>query len=290
MQVSSTSTVDPVYYYNHLNEFVTLNPLLIVSLVCILVAYFVLFSSLGSQTAASTFATSSAMDATSNKNTTRVLSIVLGLIGIIVFYNIIVYFFSLDITAKLSDLFTETPKLDIIVDHTTASSSAASTSTVPRIKYKKQVFNIPGNHYDYKNAGAVCKAYGSRLATYSEIENAYSSGGEWCNYGWSDGQMALFPTQHSTFDELQTIEGHEHDCGRPGVNGGFIDNPNVRFGVNCYGYKPKMTSDEKELMVGSTPFPQSASDIAFQKRVDYWKTRINDILVSPFNHDTWGYL
>ena len=33
-------------------------------------------------------------------------------------------------------------------------------------------------------------------------------------------------------EKLQKIKGHEHDCGRPGINGGYIDNPNVRFGVN----------------------------------------------------------
>ena len=63
--------------------------------------------------------------------------------------------------------------------------------------------------------------------------------------GWSDGQMALFPTQQKTFDNLQKIEGHENDCGRPGVNGGFMANPNIRFGVNCYGNKPKIKEEEE---------------------------------------------
>jgi hypothetical protein len=31
--------------------------------------------------------------------------------------------------------------------------------------------------------------------------------------------MALFPTQKETWDKLQKIKGHEHDCGRPGING-----------------------------------------------------------------------
>ena len=31
---------------------------------------------------------------------------------------------------------------------------------------------------------------------------------------------------------MQKIEGHEHDCGRPGVNGGYIANPNVNFSRN----------------------------------------------------------
>ena len=39
------------------------------------------------------------------------------------------------------------------------------------------------NYYDYENAKALCKAYGAELATYDQIEKAYNSGAEWCNYG-----------------------------------------------------------------------------------------------------------
>ena len=49
--------------------------------------------------------------------------------------------------------------------------------------------------------------------------------------------MALYPI-NQTWKKFQKIEGHEHDCGRPGLNGGYIKNPNVRFGVNCYGTNP----------------------------------------------------
>ena len=87
---------------------------------------------------------------------------------------------------------------------------------------------------------------------------------------------------------MQKIPGHENDCGRAGINGGYIANPNVKFGVNCYGYKPKITNEEEELMKTATPYPESAKDIAFQKRVDYWKNKVDEILVSPFNYSTWG--
>jgi hypothetical protein len=43
--------------------------------------------------------------------------------------------------------------------------------------------------------------------------------------------MAFYPTQKTTWDKLQKIKGHKHDCGGPGINGGFIQNPRVRFGV-----------------------------------------------------------
>jgi hypothetical protein len=153
---------------------------------------------------------------------------------------------------------------------------------------KEQVFNIPGNYYDYSNAKAVCNAYGARLAKYDEIESAYKNGGEWCNYGWSEGQMALFPTQQKTFDSLQKVKGHEHDCGRPGVNGGYIANPDVRFGANCYGSKPHMSTEDEEYMENVHPIPQTPEDAAFQKKVDYWKTQTNEMIVAPFNYNTWS--
>jgi hypothetical protein len=29
-------------------------------------------------------------------------------------------------------------------------------------------------------------------------------------------------------------------------------------------------------------------EIEFQKKVDYWKTKVSEILVSPFNYNMWG--
>ena len=202
------------------------------------------------------------------------------------------FFFNININAYFSDLFTNKPKMNVVVDQSsnsnTTNNSDSNPQSVPEIKLYKQVFNIPGNHYNYENAKAICSAYGSSLATYKQVEKSYKKGGEWCNYGWSDGQMALYPTQQKTYDKLQTIEGHQHDCGRPGINGGYIANPHVRFGVNCYGYKPKMTKHESELMDEATPYPETAKDVMFKKRVDHWKTKLDEILVSPFNHDSWG--
>jgi len=177
--------------------------------------------------------------------------------------------------------------VDIIVD---TSRAEAIKAPVPEILIRKQVFNIPENDYIYSDAKALCSAYGSRLATYKEVEETYKDGGEWCNYGWSDNQMALFPTQQKTYDKLQKIKGHENDCGRPGINGGYIANPKVKFGVNCYGYKPRMNSTEKELMATEPLYPKTLKDIAMENRVNYWKDKLSSILVSPFNHNTWSRL
>ena len=197
--------------------------------------------------------------------------------------NALEYFFSINITAYIKDVFSNKPKVDIVVDQ-----SKYKPSKVDEIKFKKQVFNIPGNYYDYENAKALCKSYNAELATYNQIENAYENGGEWCNYGWSEGQNAYFPTQQKTFDNLQKIKNHEHDCGRPGVNGGYIANPNIKFGVNCYGNKPKMNKEEEELMKTVSPYPQTVEDLMVQKRIDFWKDKIDKILVSPFNYNSWS--
>jgi hypothetical protein len=213
--------------------------------------------------------------------------IVIAILVVLIAINAFQYFFSINITAYIQGLFTPKTTVDIVVDQSTYQSGAAP---VPEIKSYKQVFNIPGNNYDYDNAKALCNAYGSDLATYDQIEKAYNNGAEWCNYGWSANQLALFPTQKQTYDNLQKIDGHQNDCGRTGVNGGYIANPKIKFGVNCYGYKPKITSEEDELMKTSSPYPETAKDIAFQQRIDYWKNKVDEILVSPFNHSSWGSL
>lgn len=104
---------------------------------------------------------------------------------------------------------------------------------------KKEVFNIGNYVYTYDHAKEVCHAFGADLATYDQIEQAYDENGEWCNYGWSDGQLVLMPTQKATWDKLQLTKDDKNMCGRPGVNGGFLGNKNTRFGANCYGVKPE---------------------------------------------------
>jgi hypothetical protein len=215
-----------------------------------------------------------------------IMIVVIGIFLILLLFNILQYFFSIDIVASIKHLFQPNPVLDITVNQNT--TDIIPSPNIQEIGFRPQVFNIPGNTYGYEDAKTLCQAYGSRLATYDEVEDSYNKGGEWCNYGWSEGQMALFPTQKTTYDNLQAIPGHEHDCGRTGVNGGYIANPRVKFGVNCYGYKPKINTEEEEMMQNTSPYPKTEKDILFEKRVDYWKSKLDEILVSPFNYNTWS--
>jgi len=274
--VNTTSTTDPVNMYNYLNSYI-LNPMVFIIILIIILSYY-LFSSDAVSGLGNTQETSS-----DGSNLISVVIVVILLCLLIV--NALQYFFSINVTAYVSDIFSPVKKVDIVVDQT-----LYQPAPVPEIRFKKQVFNIPGNYYDYENAKALCKAYGADLASYDQLEKAYSNGAEWCNYGWSANQQALFPTQKKTYDYLQTVPGHENDCGRTGINGGYMANPKLRFGVNCYGNKPKITPEEEELMKTTPAYPQTAQDIAFQKRVDFWKTKVTDILVSPFNKNSWGSL
>jgi len=267
--------------YNYVNNMLV-NPIVLIIIIVIFVIYIIFFMNLGN---------SSTNTNTYNESNTSGEFNFIGILLIGVFLALLLingfqYFFGTDIVATIKNVFTNEPEVDITVNLPTTQDD----TTVPEIQIQKQVFNIPGNNYNYENAKALCKAYDARLATYKEVENSYNDGGEWCSYGWTDGQMALFPTQPSTFDQLQTIEGHQNDCGRPGVNGGYMANPELKFGVNCYGYKPKMTPEEEELMATQPKYPVTKKDIEMELRVDYWKRRLSEILVAPFNNSTWSKL
>jgi hypothetical protein len=231
--VNTTTTTDPVNMYNYLNSYM-LNPKILIILILIIIVYFVFSSSLGNGTTGLVN-----QPITKTDTFTDIIgTIIFGVLCFLIIVNAFQYFFSISLTAYVKNLFSPVTNVDLVIDQ-----SIFKPTPVPEIKFKKQVFNIPGNYYDYENAKALCKAYGSEIATYDQIEKSYNNGAEWCNYGWSAGQQALFPTQKKTYDHLQTIPGHENDCGRTGINGGYMANPRLRFGVNCYGNKPRITEE-----------------------------------------------
>ena len=223
-----------------------------------------------------------------DNKSSQFLTIILLSVFILVFViNGLMYFFNINLTAELTDIFSSAPKIDIAVSEPSIKKTT-SDETIGQVKPNPEVFHIPNNLYTYENANDLCKAYGARLANYNEIEKSYKEGAEWCSYGWSEGQQALFPTQEDTYNKLQEVEGHENDCGRIGINGGYIANPNVRFGVNCYGIKPNMSQQDKDAMINDSLYPKTLQDMKEQKKVDFWKRRIPNILVSPFNKNVWS--
>ena len=208
----------------------------------------------------------------------------------LVIHNCLKYFFEVDLLQELRD-----PKWQEYIDPTATESDVAvdgSGNVITETKPKDpEVFNLSNNLYTYDDAQAICRAYDSRLATYDEIEAAYENGAEWCNYGWSADQMAFFPTQKGTWQELQQSEKHKNSCGRPGVNGGYFANPNIKFGVNCFGVKPDPKENDLSLMETrkDRPYPRTEEEKKMDELVEYWKENSQDTLrVSGFNRDKWS--
>ena len=171
------------------------------------------------------------------------------------------------------------------------TTTATSITKVIKPKTGKEVFNIANNIYTYKDAKAVCSVYGARLATYDEIEQAYNDGAEWCNYGWSEGQMIFYPTQKSTWDDLQKDNKTKRKCGRPGVNGGYMKKSTLRFGVNCFGEKPIASDKEISKMNANKDIivPKTKEEKALQAKVQFWKENADKLLtVNSFNRDKWS--
>jgi len=153
----------------------------------------------------------------------------------------------------------------------------------------KEVFTVSKNDYSYYDAAPLCKALGAELATYDQVKKAWQKGADWCNYGWVKGQMAVYPTQKSSYEELQ--EGPEDQkgvCGKPGVNGGFFDNPELKFGVTCVGKRPSQSQHDANAIAEGSTRPLTASGIEFEKKVQRFKEGSDSLGVLPFNKEHWG--
>ncbi len=164
-----------------------------------------------------------------------------------------------------------------------SSQSSQSAQSAQPVQ-DKQVYNISENKFTFKEAKAACKAFGGDLASLEQLVESYRKGADWCNYGWVEGQMAFYPTQKSTWDILQKNSTPEkrNICGKPGLNGGYFNNPDLRFGVNCYGIKPEPRGKErvKQQLV-------SDEDAELNAMVTKFKRDLDNITLLPFNRDEW---
>jgi hypothetical protein len=154
---------------------------------------------------------------------------------------------------------------------------------------QKEVFNVSENEYTFYDAEPLCRALGAELATYNQVKDAWSKGADWCNYGWVKGQAAVYPTQKDTWNKLQGgPESEKSACGNPGVNGGYFDNPEMRFGVSCYGVKPAESSNsEKNLMARGT-IPRTPATLKVDQQIQEYKNSLDTIGVLPFSPDNWS--
>jgi len=144
-----------------------------------------------------------------------------------------------------------------------------------------EVFHLRDNIYNYDEAKAACKAYNSRLATLKEVIDSYKEGSNWCNYGWSQDQLVLYPTQTEYWKKLQENTATKNECGVPGVNGGFFHNPYFEIGANCYGDKPSEPKNSK--FIKNPPTDLELMTKSFKDLID-----TNKLKVAPFNQSRWN--
>lgn len=175
-------------------------------------------------------------------------------------------------------------------DEATKKENTGMSAVVEKIlPPAKEVFTISKNNYSYYDAAPLCKALGAELATYEQVKDAWQKGADWCNYGWVKGQMAVYPTQKSTYEELQQGPADQKGaCGKPGLNGGYFDNPELKYGVTCVGKRPSQSQhDANAIMAGSTR-PLTQSGLEFDKKVQLFKEEAETMGVLPFNKEHWG--
>ncbi len=215
VEVSPTGGFSQIY--NSMNSTIAnANPLVLIALTVIVLFYFILFSYLGYNPVAQRQEQSPGM---------KLIELIMwGLLIFLVLINGIQYFFELDIRTAINNIFKGKPEVDITVAPEKRFIEKTGNKLSDGLKkvgeevendlglgnFRQggggsglggEVFNVSRNNYTYDEAKAMCKAYGAKLATYNQIEDAYKSGAEWCNYGWSADQMAFYPTQKKNLEE-----------------------------------------------------------------------------------------
>jgi len=152
-----------------------------------------------------------------------------------------------------------------------------------------EVYNVAQNKFTYYDAEPLCKALGAELATYEQVKDAWGKGADWCNYGWVKGQMAVYPTQQDTYNKLQAGPADQQGaCGTTGINGGHFDNPDMLYGVNCYGKKPAQSAHDEDKLMDEGKVPKSPETLKVDQMMHDFKAQADSLFVKPFSDAKWS--
>jgi len=194
----------------------------------------------------------------------------------------------------------ELPELEVTVPAVLPQDQTPKQRSLPTISKKSmvekilpsstdEVFNVAQNKFTYYDAEPLCKALGAELATYEQVKDAWSQGADWCNYGWVKGQMAVFPTQVETYDKLQAgPKDQRNACGTVGINGGYFENPEFRYGVNCYGQKPNQSAHDEEMLMSEGKAPPTPHTFEVDAKVAEYKDTADSLYIKPFSDVKWS--
>ena len=260
-------------FYDNLNNLGS-NPFVLIVLIVIILIYYILFSFVGKSY---DYGSIQNNDNARSSGYYIIEALLWGIFILLVFVNGLAYFFSINVITELKNIFSQEPEINIstVVDQQQDISMN-----------QEEVYHVPGNRFTYHDAKAVCKAFDGDIATYNQLNESNKKGASWCSYGWTNEQLGLYPTSQTDWTKLQSKEGHKYDCGLPGINGGYVPNPHTKLGANCYGVKPKQSELEKQY-VAKDLYPKTTKELLFDQRVQFWKERIGNVLITPFNSDNW---
>jgi len=166
-------------------------------------------------------------------------------------------------------------------DNSGNSSSNSNNDNNNNSERESEVFNLSENKYTYDDAKLACKSFGAELATITQLNKAHKKGANWCNYGWSAQQMAMYPIQKEYWDRIQDDPRKRRSCGFPGLNGGYFKNKNLLFGANCYGPKPEPKDAE-----GALDYETSNENMRNEKKMHEY--RYNVPKVAAFSDKKWS--
>ena len=255
------------------NKYIGIEPMLLIAVIAVIIIYYYIFAPLGNN---------------ENGNASGIHVIFETFLWILFIFllllNGISYIFGIDLIRTLKALL----GYDVHIELDDKGNETDIDNG--KLILIDQVFHLPGNKYTFDDSKAVCQAYGARLATFDEMTDAYSKGADWCTYGWSNDQMALYPTQKAKWEKLQKQKGHEQDCGRPGVNGGYITDTKMKYGVNCYGSKPSITRAQADSMRKTPLYNKNKDELKFDESVNYWRKNLSTTDLAPFNNTNWSML
>ena len=73
------------------------------------------------------------------------------------------------------------------------------------------------------------------------------------------------------------------------MNGGYIDNANMRFGVNCFGKKPTPSTTDLFAIEAGKNIPKTKDDLLLEKKIEFWNANRDRLLkINSYNNNKWS--
>ena len=166
----------------------------------------------------------------------------------------------------------------------------------PKPKNPKEVYYI-NSKFNYLEAQEICKSYNGTLATLKQLEDAHTNGANWCKWGWLSNETIGYPVQEKYWMDME--KHHKGHCGpTAGINKLYNVDPLQKYGVNCYGIKPKKTKKDTKLTDSVNDTKSLDLQIKQCKAIKATKQKVNkqkwikkkkrDIRILGFNETTWS--